>query len=219
MRTLLSVLAAALLGVACATPSRPADRLRRVDLRRVEAVGDSLAKAASGAERQAVFVHALAASGLTPLAAGSFTTGLAPGIVGGLVPGRQPVARPTLVVVGTSAEDPAAPLVLEAARLLVVRSLYETVPERTVLVAFWDGGAAPRGVEAVLQTPLWPRDRIAGAVVVGEEREGVSDVPVVSLPVEAGDRGAEVLRLVAAFVEAAQVPAPPDTLPDTLAAR
>lgn len=210
MRAVLLCLLLAAAG--CATPASPAERSRRVDERRVRALADSLGGAA-GAARLRVAERALAGSGVTPLADRSYRLGLG-AAVGGFVPGRQPVARPALVVVGVPAGSPRAPAVLEAARLVAVRSAWELLPERTVLFVVWDEPPSQVALEATLQTPLWTRDRIAAVLLAGAPGpapEAVSGVPLRVVPPGSGD-AADVLRLVDAIVEAARpVPVPPDT--------
>lgn len=208
------VLVLTLLGVAgCAT----ADDVRREGPATTETVGaveESLRLAPSVAERQAAAVRYLAAVGVTPLADGSFNvarplgadgmfgSGALPPHVGGFVPGRDPLGRAELVVLGARLDGASAAIVLEAARVLVARSP-ENVPERTVLVALWDSRQSDAdGLAAVLRGPLWPRSSVAAAVVVGAERAARADLPITVLTPDV-DRPGAVARTVAAVVEAA----------------
>ena len=195
---------------ASATQLPPPDEIAP-DARAVAALADSLARAPSAAARRAVAARSLASSGLTPLAGGTrgdgaFQAGVGTPFVGGFVPGHQPVARDALVLVGVSLESPAAPAVLEAARVLVARSMWETTPERTVEFVFWSGEAA-EGVGGALRLPLWPREAVAAILVVGGDVGAeVQGVPAFALPAS----GADAARVLQRVVELAERPAPPD---------
>jgi hypothetical protein len=183
------------------------------DAEAVEALADSLAGAPSPAARRAVAARRLAAAGVTPLAGGvpgagpgggTFQAGLAVPLVGGFVPGGRPVARDALVVVGASLEGPAAPAVLEAARVLVARSLWETTPERTVEVVFWSGDARD-GAAGALRLPLWPRDAVRAVLVVGDDVGAeVEGVPAFSLAAPGPADAALAARVVRRVLELAE---------------
>lgn len=178
--------------------------------RAVAALADTLAEARSTTPRRAAIRRALVRAGVTPFGDGRqqarFQTDLGVPLVGGYVPGRHPLGREDLVVLGTRADGPAVPAVIEAARVLAQRAQFAAVPERTVEVAFWTGGD---GVRQVLRSSLWPRDQIRAVVIAGGEGPATVDgVPVVRLDV--GASGAELAAaLVQRTVEAARVPPPP----------
>ena len=178
---------------------------------RVLALSDSLAAAPSSAARRAVAVRALRAAGVTPLAGEQFTRGVRAPLVGGFVPGRVPGRAAELIVVAADLDDPAASEVLEAARALVALSLVQTTPERAVQVVFWSAPLGPAdGLAAALRSPLWPRDAVHAAVVLGsappDSVGGVAVVPVALGPGLAA-------RLLGAVIERAAepgvVPPPP----------
>ena len=178
--------------------------------RAVAALADTLAEARSTTPRRAAIRRALVRAGVTPFGDGRqrarFQTDLGVPLVGGFVPGRHPLGRSELVVLGTRADGPAVPAVIEAARVLAQRSQYAAVPERTVEVAFWTGGD---GVHQVLRSSLWPRDQIRAVVIVGGEGPGTVDgVPVVRLDVGVGG-AALAAALVQQTIDAARVPPPP----------
>ncbi|PAP77509.1 hypothetical protein [Rubrivirga marina] len=185
--------------------------------RAVAALTDTLAEARSTTPRRAAIRRALVRAGVTPFGDGRlqarFQTDLGIPLVGGFIPGRHPLGRAELVVLGTRVDGGAVPAVIEAAHVLVQRSQYATVPERTVEVAFWPGGD---GVRQVLRSSLWPRDQIRAFVVAGGEGPATVDgVPVIRLDVDAGgvDLAAALIEQTA---EAARIPAPSS---DTLATR
>ena len=176
MRISLLALAASVAVAGCLVPVRRPDRTVRLDAARVAEVQASISTA-SGPARRAVILGQLAEAGLTPLADGSFQAGLDGTLVGGWIPGREPIARPSLVVVGVGADDPEASVVLEAARLLVGRSQRELVPARSVLFLVWDGTRSSlEAIEAVRRSALWPRGLVRAALVVGDvpDLEGIS---------------------------------------------
>ncbi len=206
MRTLPLVL---VLLAGCAVPQEVA-QTAPVTARTVQAIRDSIASARSEPARRAVAARRLAAAGVTPLAGGAFNVGPAAPEVGGFVPGRHALGRPELVVLGSALDASTAPVVLEAARVLVARSLVANVPERTVMVAFWDGRQpAARGAASVVGLPLWPRPSVRAVVVVGESLPALSVEGVPALTVSLGDAGPEaVARVVAAALEAATYRSP-----------
>ena len=191
----------------------------RADPAAVAATRDSLS-AAGGLARQAVAVRALRRGGVTPLAGGLlgggvFTRGVGAPVVAGFVPGRVPGRASELVVVAASLDDPAAAAeALEAARVLVDLSLVRTVPERTVEVALWSGLDVGGGVEAVLRSPVWPRDAVAAVLVVGDRPAPPARVGGVAVTAVAADRPALAARIVeAALALAAEPPAIPPPAP------
>lgn len=218
MRLPAVLLAAAVLTGGCfaasVRPPPPGEIAPRADA--VEALADSLAEAPSSAARRAVVVRRLAAAGFTPLAGGvqrdgRYLVGVGTPYVGGFVPGRQPVVRDELVLVGTSLDGPAAPAVLEAGRVLVARSMWETTPGRTVEFVFWSGRTPAReGVAGALRLPTWPRDAVVAVLLVGDDvGPGVEGVPTFAVP--SPGAGAALADLVVRRVsELADGPAPPD---------
>ena len=173
-------------------------------------------------------MRALAEAGLTPLADGrpndaeepdaaAFTAPTS-GLLGGFVPGRQPLLRPELVVLVAPADGPLAAAVLEAGRLLVIRSMTENEPGRTVLVALTSGAEGP---SAAVRLPVWPADAIREVLVVGEGPELPDSLGgAVVRPVSVGPTlAATATRAVRAALNAAVRPvaidsiAPAPTLP------
>ena len=182
--------------------------------RALAAVTDSLATAATPLERRRRVVRALERYGLTPLAGlGGRETrppryGADGPVLAGLVPGRHPLARPELVIVGADADGPHAASVLEMARVLVERSEWANVPERTVMVALWTG---ERGPESAVRLGVWPRDQIRAVVAVGEGGRVPTDVPAVRVP--AGDDALGLAnRLLAEALRQSRRAAPGDTV-------
>ena len=180
----------------------------------VRVLRDSLARAPSAAARRAVAVRALRAAGVTPLAGDLFTTGVRAPLVGGFVPGRVPGRASELVVVGASLDAASAADVVEAARALVDLSLVQTTPERTVQVVLWTGALeTPEALALALRSPLWPRDGLAAAVVVGDAAalpDSVGGVAVAAVP---ADRPALAARLLDAVLARASEPAVVPTAP------
>lgn len=211
----LLLLVAVLAGCAASTTAVPPPGEIAPRPRAVAALADSLRAAPSAADRRAVAVRWLAATGATPLAGGTFEAGVGVPFVGGFVPGHQPLVRDQLVVVGVSLERPlAAAATLEAVRVLVAHSRWGTVPERTVQVVFWSGGTTDRaGAEGALRLPLWPRDLVAAVVVISDDDGAlvVSDLPVTVVP--ADGTPALAARVVQTAVRLAAAPLPPDTDP------
>ena len=177
MRTLpaLAVLAAVASGcvgpgaaVTTGPDAAPSERL-------VAATADSLARAAAPPDRRALAERLLRRFGVTPFAdmgrsAANPRYAVDAGgrarspLVGGLLPGRDPTARPELVIVGTALDGPDVGLVLEAARVIAERSEWTVAPERTVMVALWRG---PDGVRDAIASGVWPRDNVRAVLVVG----------------------------------------------------
>ena len=145
--------------------------------RLLAATADSLAAAAGPAARRALAERLLARFGVTPLADMGLpraanprytVDALRPGrsvVVGGFVPGRRPLAREELVIVGTDLAGPDVGPVLEAARVLAERSQWTVTPERTVMVALWSG---PDGARDALSSGVWPRANVRAVLGVGE---------------------------------------------------
>ena len=187
----------------------------RPDPAEIAALRDSLGAAPSPAARRAVAVRALRAAGVTPLAGDLFTRGVRAPLVGGFVPGRAPSKAAELVVVGASLDDPGAADVLGAVRALVALSLVQTAPERTVQVVFWSAPLGPAdGLEAALRSPLWPRDAVASAVVLGGGAalpDSVGGAAVVSVSADGADTAARLLRTVLA--RSSEPPAIPNSRP------
>lgn len=151
--------------------------------RALAVVRDSLATAPTPERRRARIVRAMQRAGITPLADLGRQDALnsrfeVDGVIAGLIPGRHPLARTELVVVGTEVGGPDVAAVLEVARVLVERSQWATVPERTVMVALWDG---PRGAERVLNLGVWPRASVRAVIQVGETGAWVQDVPAIRI--------------------------------------
>ncbi len=197
----------------CSGP-REVEQDAPVTVRTVGALRDSLAAPAGGV-RRAVAARRLGAAGVTPLADGAFTIGSELPGVGGFVPGRHPIGRPELVVLGSALDAATAPVVLEAARMLVTQSLAQNVPERTVLVAFWGADeSAAQGVATLLRQPLWPRSAVRAVVVVGDALGDDAAVGVSVRSVSAEGAAPEaVARVVAAVLDAAtfRPPVPADS--------
>ncbi|WP_420454525.1 hypothetical protein [Rubrivirga sp.] len=169
MRALL--LASALAVSACAGPDPvPTGPDAPVSVRALAGLTDSLAAARSTTPRRAFLRRQLVRAGVTPFGDGGlvarYQTDLGVPVVGGFVPGRSPLGRSELVVLGTRADGPATAAVLEAARVLVERSLWTSQPERTVEVAFWSAGD---GVRQVIRSSLWPRAAVRAVVMAGPE--------------------------------------------------
>lgn len=206
MRVPVCAAALALAVSGCLVPERAVRAPATVgpDAAAVAALGDSLARAPSPEARRGVAVRALRAAGVTPLAGGRFTTGVRAPLVAGFVPGRAPGRSGELVVVGASLDGPGAADAVEAARVLVDLSLAGTVPERTVGVVLWTGSAGGAGLRAAVRGPLWPRDAVAAAVVVGEgAADAVGGVPVTAVAPGPG----LAARLVEAALARAAAPA------------
>ena len=146
---------------------------------------------------------------MTPLAGGLFTAGVRVPVVGGFVPGRVPSRAGELVVVAAGLDGPAAADVVDAARVLVDLSLVGTVPERTVGLVLWTGPSGA-GLRTAVRAPLWPRDAVAAAVVVGEGLPAtVGGVPVTAVPPGPGLAARVVEAALARAAEPAVVPVDP----------
>lgn len=208
MRVALSLALVAIVGCSA---SGEVPRTAPVTARTVGLVRDSLVTAPTEAARRAVAARRLAAAGLTPLAGGTpraardFGTDPEGSVVGGYVPGRHPLGRSQLVVLGSPLDEASAPVVLEAARVLVARSEVQNVPERTVQIALWDGRRPDReGIASAFDLALWPREAIVSVVAVGDEAGliDVQGVPVVVL-LPTSDAPVLVDRVVSAVLAAA----------------
>lgn len=181
--------------------------------RALATIADSLAGAPSKPERRARVVRAFARYGLTPLADFGRQDALNPRwgadgpVLAGFVPGRHPLARPDLVIVGTDIDGPNAAPLLEAARVLVERSMWATVPERTVMVALWSG---TRGPEDALKLGIWPRANVRAVIQIGDSGASVQDIPAIRI-LSGADALALAQDIVDATIEHARRPAPADT--------
>ncbi len=197
MRVLL--LASALAVSACAGPDPlPSGPAVTVSPRALVGLADSLAAAQSTTPRRAFLRRELVRAGVTPFGDGglvaTYQTDLGVPVVGGFVPGRSPLGRSELVIVGTRADGPAAAAVLEAARVLVERSLWTSQPERTVEVAFWSAGD---GIRQVIRSSLWPSGAVRAVVMVGPQ--GPAEIDGVAI--ERLDPALDPVALARALVE------------------
>ena len=186
--------------------------------RLLAATSDSLG-AAGPAARQALARRLLQGSGVTPLADMGrrraanprFTVGSTT-LVAGLVPGRYPLARDELVIVGTSLDGPQAGPVVEAMRVLAERSQWAVVPERTVMVALWTG---PDGAREALNSGVWPRSEVRAVLTVGETVAAPDGLETVAIPATsaatAGARLALAQRVLDEAIRLARRPALVDT--------
>ncbi len=179
-----------------------------------EATVDSLEAATSSSERLAVTARALARAGLTPVALpllstpeSRFTLPTPTGrLAVGLIPGRSPILRPELVVVGIDVDSPHVAAVLEAARTLVERSNWISVPDRSVQVVLW---SSPSSRRRALAGSLWASDAIWAVLEVGDEPSTQQD----GLELVGGASGLDLSALVLARVlEVAREPTPVDSL-------
>ena len=181
MRVPVCAAALALAVSGCLVPERAVRAPASVapDAEAAAALGDSLARAPSPEARRGVAARALRRAGVTPLAGGRFTVGVGAPLVGGFVPGRVPGRAAELVVVAASLDGPGAADAVEAVRVLVDLSLAGTVPERTVQVVLWTGSAGGAGLRTAVSAPLWSREAVVAAVVVGDGLPtAVGGVPV-----------------------------------------
>ncbi len=190
-----SLAVAACSGSEAALPSGPS---ASVSPRAVASLADSLAANRSTTARRAFLKRSLVRSGLTPFGDGrldpQFQTDLGVPVVGGYVPGRHPVGRPELVIVGTRVDGPGVASLLEAVRVLVERSEWVSQPERSVEVAFWPAGD---GVRQGVRASLWSRSQIRAVVTVG----GAGPAEVDGVPVERLDASLDPLALAQALVD------------------
>ncbi len=203
-----------LAGCTGASPALPTGPDVVPSARALAAVTDSLTTAATPLERRHRVVRALVRYGLTPLAGlGGYEDtppryGADGPVLAGLIPGRHPLARPELVIVGAEVNGPHAAAVLETARVLVERSEWANVPERTVMVALWTGD---RGPESALRLGIWPRDQVRAVIAVGESDRVPTGIPSVRVP--AGDDALGLAnRLLAETLRQSRRATPGDTL-------
>lgn len=195
-------------------PPSPAERLAAASQRLAEAPSDSA--------RRALAVGLLREAGLTPVAGDQYGYGAK--VVAGLVPGRTPFVRDTLVVVAAGIDSPAAVPLAEAGRRLVdAADKIGAEPGRSVLVALWGAGRTPdAGLADVLAFPLWPREMVRTVLVVGvQPSAGTTRGVPVRVVSSAGDAPGFALagRIAEEAFAAATAPrfaAPSDIAPDTL---
>ncbi len=189
--------------------------------RRLAATADSLAAVPSGPARRALAQRLLKRSGVTPLADMGRQRAANPRFavdaassVAGFVPGRYPLARDELVVVGTSLGGPHVAPLVEAMRVLAERSRWAVVPERTVMVALWSG---PDGARGALTSGVWPRQNVRAVLTVGEAAAVPDSLTAVAIPAASPATVAERLalaqRVLDEAVRLARRPALADTIP------
>ena len=202
--------------------------------RLMASTADSLAGATGYAARRALTERLLARFGVTPLGdmgrqrAANPRFAVEAGrtrapLVGGLLPGRNPVARPELVIIGASLDGPDVGPLLEAARVMAERSEWAVVPERTVMVALWSG---PDGVRDALSSGVWPQANVRAVLVVGAPvavpdttaggvRLVMATIPTASREGTPGGDTALAQRIVDETLRLARRAAPADTLATT----
>lgn len=167
------------------------------DEARLESLAEALAEAETAEARTAVLERALRSAGVAPLADAEVPGGIGQyrmgGTLAGWIVGRHPVQRDSLVVVRAPIDGSADLALIEAARLLVARSVYTQTPERSVLVVLGDD-AAPA-------LRLWDRSLVVGAIRVGPGPGSLVGRPVRVLP--PGDPSDLAVRLFHAAVGAA----------------
>ena len=212
-------LLALVLVAGCATPRDPGATgpQARPSAPSYGATADSLEAAPSSLARLAVAARSFARQGLTPVAApllstaeSRFTLATADGpLAVGIVPGRDPLLRPELVLVGVDVESPQAPAVLEAARVLVERARWSNEPARSVEVVLWAGPSSRR---RALGAPVWRAGSVHAVLeVMGE----IWDEPLVDdgVNVVSGPPGLDLAgRVLARVLEVAGEPAITDSL-------
>ena len=134
-------------------PLSPSERIDRTQQR--------LNTAPTPDARRAAAAALFAEAHLTPSAGSRFVYGTAP-VVAGLVPGRRPGLRDTLVIVAAALDGPHAATLVEMARTVALEANTRgAMPERSVLVALWPSGlTAEQGIAAVRAFPLWPSDSV-----------------------------------------------------------
>ena len=157
----------------------------------VDALADSFATARTAPQRRAVARRALARTGATPL--GDFSRVSEVGyayevptsvsLVAGTVPGRHPIVRTELVMLGARLDASVAPAVIEATRVLAERAKWTSTPGRAVQVVLWDGPVSDQeALAAALRAPLWSRAAVRSVVVVSERVPMLDGVAVVAVP-------------------------------------
>lgn len=136
---------------------------------RIERLSSAFLSAQNRSESQIWAIRALIALGATPLAGGAapfderqYRLGARQEGVGGYVPGRDPTVRSELVVIRTRLEDPRAAVLLEAMRVLVLKSKTANVPGRSVLIVL-----TPESRDATIAS-LWPRSHVYARVELVE---------------------------------------------------
>ncbi|MEM6328257.1 MAG: hypothetical protein AAF791_14170 [Bacteroidota bacterium] len=179
-----------------AAPQAPVE----ADAERIAALAESLTEAGTEAEREAVLTAALRSAGVAPLAdarvPGGIGTYRVGNVLAGWIVGRHPVRRDSLVVITAPRDGRSDLALIEAARLLVARSVYTQTPEQSVLLVIGDDPAPA--------LRLWNRDLISGAVRVGEGPGAFADVTVQALRL--GEPGELAERLFRATVRRTDPP-------------
>ncbi len=178
MRPAVLLLAASLTLGACALtrgPLTPAERLVRTQQR--------LDAAPTPDARRDVAEVLFTEARLSPVAGTRRAFGR---VVAGIVPGRRPYFRDTLVIVAAALDGPHAATLVEAARAVAVEANTRGAnPERSVMVALWPAGLTPeQGVAAVRAFPLWPPDAVHRTLVLADGLSpgvGTSESAVVAL--------------------------------------
>lgn len=107
-------------------------------------------------------------------------------VAAGIVPGRRPYLRDTLVVVAAAIDGPHAAVLVEAARAVAARANTRgDQPDRSVMVALWPAGLTPeQGVAAVREFPLWPASAVRVTLVLTDGLApgfGTPESPVVAV--------------------------------------
>lgn len=170
MRLALLLLASAALSACALTrgPVTPAERLVRTQQR--------LGAAPTPDARRDVAEALLTEARLSPVAGARRAFGR---VVAGIVPGRRPGLRDTLVVVAAAIDGPHAATLIETARAVAERANTRgDMPERSVLVALWPAGLTPdQGVAAVRAFPLWPAGAVRLTLVLADGLSPVLGTP------------------------------------------
>jgi hypothetical protein len=174
-RAALSVcVAVAGLAGGCAPPAAPLPAVApgvapQPDAARLSAIENGLAR---GGRPDSIAAAAMRASGLTPPFERRFVLNPAGGpVVSGLIPGGGPGLRDSLAV--AIAISPAAgAALLEAARWITERAVYQHDPARSVMIAIvvTDGALESDAVSAIARTlsaPLWDPAHVSGLVIIG----------------------------------------------------
>ena len=163
MRFALLLIASAALSACALTrgPITPAERLARTQQRLDAAVTPE----ARASVAEALFAEVR----LSPISGTRRAFGT---VAAGIVPGRRPGLRDTLVIVAAALDGPHAATLVEAARAVAERANTRgDLPERSVLLALWPAGLTPEeGVAAVRDGPSrlpWPTGTIRLTLILG----------------------------------------------------
>ncbi len=129
-------------------------------------------------------------------------------VVAGIVPGRRPYLRDTLVVVAAALDGPHAATLVEMARAVALEANTRgAMPERSVMVALWPAGLTPeQGVAAVRAFPLWPADAVRMTLVLADGLApglGTPESPVVAFQTAGLPADAAVANLTVTVLGAA----------------